>query len=174
MTPVEATVHWLQEVVVAENFCPFARKPLAEGNVLVEEVRGFSDEEILLKVHTRLTSFKQAGTHETVLFVLPKGYDDFRDYLEIVDTFELLLEHEFDCELSLATFHPAHQFAEFAPSDVVHHIHRSPYPILHVLREESVDKVREGMEDTLHITKRNHDHAKKLGKTFFESFLPRH
>jgi len=171
MSPVEAVEKWLKQVVVAENFCPFAGKPLAEGKVLVQEVLGVSDEEVLLKAHAALVSFKQACTHETMLVVLPKGYEDFMDYLNLAETFALLLDEDFDFEFSLATFHPAHQFAEFAPYDVVHHIHRSPYPVLHVLREESVDKVREGMDDTTQITNRNHAHAKALGASFFESFL---
>ncbi|MFK8058333.1 MAG: DUF1415 family protein [Saprospiraceae bacterium] len=170
MTPTEAIDHWLRQVVVGQNFCPFAGKPLANGEIVLQEVLASNIEEVLLSCHTVLESFRKNESQETLLFVLPKGFSDFMDFLDLADTFELMLEDSFGDELSLATFHPEYQFAEFAPDDVVHHIHRSPYPILHVLREDSIDLVREGMEDTTAITARNHAHAKTLGVSFFQQF----
>lgn len=170
MSPIEAVDRWLQQVVVGQNFCPFAGKPFAEGRVLIQEILEADVEALLMNALAALESFHADEAIETLLLVLPKGYEDFMDYLDLADTFELLLEEEFGDEFSLATFHPAYQFAEFAPDDVVHHIHRSPFPILHILREDSIAKVRMSMTDTTEITSRNHAHATRLGIAFFEQY----
>lgn len=173
MLPLEAAEAWLQQVVVGQNFCPFAGKPLVEGEVLIVEIPRTNSEEVLLECYSLLKAFSGSDRFETALFVLPKGYDDFFSFLDLADGLELLLEESFDSELSLATFHPEYQFADLDPLDMVHHIHRSPYPILHILRETSIESVRNTIGDTSAITERNQKHAASLGLDYFKKFIPK-
>ncbi len=172
MSPLEAVENWVRQVVVGQNLCPFAGKPLVEGHIFFVEIPERKNELVLESCHSLLTSFCSTDQYETALLVLPKGYEDFMNFLDLADALELMLEDIFDCELSLATFHPKYQFAEFDATAIVHHIHRSPYPILHILRENSIEEVRTTLGNTSTITDRNQKHAESLGLAFFEKFLP--
>ena len=172
MSPLEAVETWLRQVVVGQNLCPFAGKPLVEGKVLLVEIPNTDSEKNLLECYSLLKSFAGSSQYETALFILSKGYGDFMQFLDLADGLELLIEESFASEFGIATFHPAYQFAEFDPSDVVHHIHRSPYPILHILREASIEKVRTSIGNTSEITDRNQKHAESLGRAFFEKYIP--
>ena len=102
---------------------------------------------------------------------MPEGYEDFYDYL---DLYHAAAEHcvrTYGDDYSLASFHPAHRFGDEPAGSVVNAIHRSPFPTIHVLREASLDRVRDAYDDdTSAITERNALHAKRLGIRYFERY----
>jgi hypothetical protein len=86
---------------------------------------------------------------------------DFNDFLDVADA--LLEELNADGTLQVASFHPDYQFAGTKPDDIENYTNRSPYPILHLLREESIDRAIEVFSDTDDIYHKNMETLNALG-----------
>jgi len=101
---------------------------------------------------------------ETTLLVFPSFLSDFFDYLDFVDLAEKILHHNgYEGIYQLATFHPNYCFADENPDDVTHHTNRSPFPMLHLLREEHIEKAIEYYGDTEKIPENNMACLRQLG-----------
>ena len=166
---IDAVSNWLEHVVIAKSLCPFAKGPWKAGEVGVGACLG-SDEEILSQFSVLVSNMKEAASPETLLVVLPKGYEDFFDFLHLVDVAQAIVDEHFADFFSIASFHPNYQFAALPKNDIVHYIHRSPYPVIHVLRESSLDKAIELYPDIDDIPERNRTLALELGVEFFKNF----
>ena len=142
--PVIAQVEqWLQDVVVGLNLCPFARKPLRAGQIrfVVSDVT--SDELLLEDLLDEFQVLERTtpAEVETTLLILPTHLRDFHDYNFFLGEAELLLQREgYEGTYQIASFHPHYQFADTQPDDEENLTNRSPYPILHLLREESLER----------------------------------
>ena len=174
-TAVEQTLRWIDKVIIAENFCPFARKERES-----KRIRAISTEEtdnalILQALLDELQLLENNSGIETTLLIIAQGSKDFFDYLDLVDLANRLLKQErYDGIFQLATFHPDYIFAD-APADATsHYTNRSPFPILHILREESLETALKTFPNPENIPVRNVKHAEKLGKTFFQKLLAPH
>ena len=140
--PVIAQVEqWLKDVVVGLNLCPFARKPLRAGQIrfVVSDAAGEKCTEILLE--ELLQEFQvldrcSAEEVETTLLILPTQLQDFHDYNFFLEDAEWLLKRQ---GYQIASFHPYYQFADTQPEDAENLTNRAPYPILHILREASLE-----------------------------------
>jgi hypothetical protein len=86
---------------------------------------------------------------------------DFNDFLDVADA--LLEELDLDGILQIANFHPDYQFADSEPGDIENYTNRSPYPTLHLLREESIDRAVDAFPDAAAIFDRNMAMMRKLG-----------
>lgn len=137
----EKVLLWLQEIVIGLNLCPFARKPFESNLVrIVCEEKATEDDilEIVLKELLYLENTTSADT-ETTLIVLPNAYPDFNDFNSLLFVLNEVLEMEgFVGMFQIASFHPEYQFADTQKQDYENYTNRSPYPILHLLREESL------------------------------------
>ncbi|MBY6189116.1 DUF1415 domain-containing protein [Microbulbifer agarilyticus] len=145
--PIVAQVErWLQDVVVGLNLCPFARKPLRAGQIrfVVSEAAGDKCNEVLLE--ELLQEFQvldrcNEQEVETTLLILPTQLRDFHDYNFFLDDAEWLLKRQgYEGTYQIASFHPHYQFADTEPEDPENLTNRSPYPILHILREASMER----------------------------------
>lgn len=134
---------WVEHAVVALNLCPFARKPV-EGEQVRYVVSSAEDEETLLAdmqqelEHLRATD---PALIETTVLIHPYVLNDFYDYndfLGVVDGF--LEEAGYDGEFQVASLHPDYQFAGTEPGDAENYTNRSPYPVLHLLREAMLEQ----------------------------------
>lgn len=149
----EATRQWLQDFVIGLNLCPFARGPVQAKRVRYRIDESHDTEGLLrhyLEALQEIVSQPRTAI-ETTLIVYTAALTDFDDYLDFVATAEALLE-EADLQgmLQLASFHPDYVFADVSPDDPANATNRSPYPLLHILREESVEEARlhyPGVED---------------------------
>ena len=169
---IAATLAWLDEVVIAERFCPYAASPRREGRVRVVTAPQAPDS-LIPALQSELDYLVATPACETTLIVLLTPTEekaiDFYAFLRLFDQAQEACHSAYGDEFSLAAFHPSYLFAGYATSDPVHYIHRSPYPTLHLLRESSLDEVRASTDgDTSRITSRNLDHVKLLGKAFFQ------
>lgn len=148
-----AVVRWLNEVVIGLNLCPFAGKPASESRVRIV-VSGAGDDEVLLQDLQRemeLLDEKSASEIETTLLIIPGHLQDFFDYNQFLNWAEKMIKRNgWTGIYQLATFHPDYCFAGADPEDAENLTNRAPYPLLHIIREASLEKALqyyEGVED---------------------------
>jgi len=164
---VSATRHWIEKAVIGLNLCPFARAVYAKNQVriVVSQARHLDaflddlDRELDLLVNT------PAEEIDTTLLVHPTLFPDFEvfnDFLNVVD--DVVAEHELDGVIQVAPFHPLFQFDGTQPDDVTNATNRAPFPTLHLLREDSVERaVDTAGGDADAIVERNLQTLRELG-----------
>ena len=171
-TMIAQTATWVSEVIVAHNFCPFARREV-EQQTIHYAVEASADAAVQLATLLRLCQqLDQHSNIATTLLILPNGLCDFHDYLDIVDMAERLLQLEgYSGVYQLATFHPAYQFADSTSTDAANYTNRSPYPTLHILREDGLSLALESYSKPERIPERNIDYARAKGADYFAAIL---
>ena len=135
--------HWIEKAVIGLNLCPFARAVYVKNQVRIVVSRArhldaFLDE---LDAELELLKTTPAEQIDTTLLVHPTLFPDFavfNDFLGVVD--DVVTEHELDGVIQVASFHPAYQFDGTEPDDITNATNRAPYPALHLLREDSVER----------------------------------
>lgn len=149
---------WLDEVVIGLELCPFAAKPRREKRVRIA-VSHATDEEALLndlQAELERLSDTPAAELETTLLAIPDMLEDFADYNDFLDAVDLWVEQfGWEGELQVASFHPQYQFADTEADDPGNLTNRSPWPLLHIIREESLEKAIEHYPDVDRIPERN-------------------
>ena len=169
---VTATRAWVERVVIGLKLCPFAPAPALKGTIRYVT----SDAETAQALLDDLTAELQrlAGSPpeqlETTLLIHPRVLQDFQDYndfLEVAD--EALRMMGLEGEIQIASFHPQYQFADTAPDDIGNATNRSPYPTLHLLREESIARAVDAFGDTGSISTANLATLEKLGAEGLEA-----
>lgn len=168
MSDVEtATREWIEKAVIGLNLCPFARSVYVKNQVRVvvshaRHLDAFLDD---LDRELDLLATTPAEEIDTTLLVHPTLFPDFEvfnDFLNVVD--DVVAEHELEGVIQVAPFHPLFQFEGTSPDDVTNCTNRSPYPTLHLLREDSVERAvaTEG-GDAEAIVERNLATLRQLG-----------
>ena len=136
---ISQTKRWITDVVVGCNFCPFASREVKPDSIYYEVLCAATLETVLPAVAITLQKLDDDSGIETALLILPESFDSFTTYLEMVDLAESLLEQEgYEGIYQLASFHPNYLFAGTTDDDPSNYTNRSPYAMLHFLREESV------------------------------------
>lgn len=163
---IEKTKNWLEKVVIGLNLCPFAKHPFKSDKIryVVFEKTDLNQLSELLVEELRLLAAADAVELETTLILLPNTLHDFEDYLNYVDFSEQLLEEfEFEGLIQVASFHPAYQFNGTKQDDVENYTNRSPYPMLHLLKESSVTWAVDNFPNVDEIPENNIKIMKELG-----------
>ncbi len=164
---VRDTVQWLERAVIGLNLCPFAKGVHAKGQIHYVVSAAADPQQLLVDLREELLALAKtdAAVRDTTLLVVPTpllaDFLDFNDFLGEVDA--LLEELELDGTLQIASFHPQFQFAGTGADDVTNCTNRSPYPTLHLLREESIDRAVEVFPEAETIYERNIEVLEKLG-----------
>jgi hypothetical protein len=167
---------WLERAVIGLNLCPFARAPYLQGRVRFQ-LSHATDEDALrddLVQALRQLQAEPAEQCETTLLIHPWVLGDFfayNQFLEVADACVAGLGLE--GELQVASFHPHYQFAGTRAQDVENCSNRSPYPILHLLREASIARVVEAIEDPDAIPARNIAMLRALGREGWDALWDR-
>lgn len=158
------TLHWIRSFVVKYNICPFAKHVLDQDGVVVNVAVVTGAEEALEALMSAIYLLDGNAKVETILLVFPTFLNDFFDYLDFVELAEDLMAEQ-GCEgvYQLATFHPDYCFAGVDASDVTNFTNRSPYPMLHLLREVSIEKAIEFYGNTEDIPENNIKTMRELG-----------
>jgi uncharacterized protein len=155
---------WITDVVVGCNFCPFAAKEIKRDSVFYEVVNGADSKVILEKLSSVFTKMDDDDNLETALLIIPEGFQFFTSYLNLVETAEKFLEKEnYEGVYQIASFHPQYLFAGSNEDDPANYTNRSPYPMLHILREESLSKVIDNFPNVDDIPEKNIKHAQAKG-----------
>lgn len=163
---IARTRRWIADVVVGLNLCPFAQRVFL-GERIRYVVTFASDARMLSQELTRELDALAATpieSVETTLLIHPNALTDFLDYNDFQDTADRLLKkRRLEGVIQIAPFHPQFQFAETAPDDVENYTNRSPYPMLHLLREESITNLEMAEEELLQIPERNVRVLREMG-----------
>jgi uncharacterized protein len=139
---VANVARWLNEVVIGLNLCPFSGKPTRENRVRFFVSNAADDELLLQDLQQEIELLDQtpASEIETTLVIVPNHLQDFFDYNQFLNwTQQLLKRNRWVGVYQLATFHPQYCFADAEPDDAENLTNRSPYPILHIIREASLE-----------------------------------
>ena len=163
----QQTLAWLQTFVVGLNLCPFAKPVLAADRLRLEVVDG-SDSNTLARSFLAELDLLQKTEEDaiaTTLLVVPAGLESFDSYLDLVDLANDLIEQVgLLGTVQLATFHPDYQFDGEPEGAVSHFTNRSPYPMLHLLREEMVEAAVAAHPDPDAIPLNNIARLENLGR----------
>lgn len=161
---------WINNVVVGCNFCPFAARELKLDTIHYKVESSIKAEEILQAFLNECKRLDENEKIETSLLILTESYPDFDDYLDLVDLAEQLIEAEDYVGIyQVASFHPDYRFAGAPPDDPANFTNRSIYPMLHLLREESIERVLENFLDPDSIPSNNIEFAKSKGFAAMEA-----
>ena len=164
--PVADTRRWLQRAVIGLNLCPFA-KAVHDRNQVRYVLSDAATPTDLLADLTRELEFLQAADPamvETTLLIHPRVLGDFLDYNDFLDEADAAVEAlGLEGELQVASFHPDYMFADSDPDDPANCTNRAPYPMLHLLREDSVSRAVAAFPDPDAIVSRNIETLRRLG-----------
>ena len=149
---------WLEDVVIGLNLCPFAAKPNRNKQIKIQVCEEPSEEVLLEVIYQQLMLLDQTPPEEleTTLVVAPNLFEKFDDYNQFLDLVEgLLIQIRKEGIYQTASFHPDYCFYGAEPDDAENLTNRSPYPIFHLIREESMEKVLKHYPDPEGIPERN-------------------
>ena len=165
---IAQTKKWIVDVVIGCNFCPFALREIKKESIFFEVIEG--NKAAVLKA--LLTAFAKMNTDagvETMFLLLPQNFGRFADYLKLVQAAEALTRKEgYEGSYQVASFHPDYLFAGSSMNDAANYTNRSPYPMLHILREESVSRAVDTYPDTLKIPEKNTAFARGKGLAYMQ------
>jgi len=163
------TTNWIKQVVIGCNFCPFAAKALAKKSVRYVVIETTDFKNALTTLANEFEFLNNNENIETTFIIFSEGFVDFLQYLDLVDKGERLLTKEnYDGVYQLASFHPHYLFAGSNENDAANYTNRSPYPMLHLLREDSITKALENFDDPDSIPEKNIDFAKTKGLEYMK------
>ncbi|MDW6004226.1 DUF1415 domain-containing protein [Vibrio mangrovi] len=135
---------WLTQVVIGLNLCPFAAKPHKKKQIKIYISQAQQEEKLLEDLYQQFLELDStpADQLETTLVVVPYFLSSFDDYNQFIDWIDaLIMQHNWEGIYQVATFHPDYCFAGNRPEDDENLTNKSPYPIYHLIREESIEKV---------------------------------
>ena len=157
---------WLERAVIGLNLCPFAKAVHARGQVhwvVSPAVSTPALEQDLLRELDALAAADPA-VRDTTLLVVPQGLDDFFEFnLFVADAARLLKRRGLAGMLQIASFHPQFQFADAEPDDIGNATNRAPFPTLHLLREDSIERAVQAFPEAESIYERNIATLQRLG-----------
>lgn len=163
------TKKWINDVVIGCNFCPFASKVVKQQTVFYAVVRSLETAvclEILLQECARLDA---DDAIETTFLIFPENFNRFQDYLFFVSMAEKLLKQSgYNGIYQLASFHPLYRFANSPADDAANYTNRSIYPMLHLLRESSIDQALEYYNNPESIPENNIQFAREKGIVYMK------
>ncbi|WP_265919081.1 DUF1415 domain-containing protein [Cupriavidus nantongensis] len=171
---IAATRHWLERAVIGLNLCPFAKSVYVKEQVryVVSPVTEAPDVMDDLERELRLLADADPAQIDTTLLILPHAVADFLDFNDLLYFAERLLASlGLEGTLQIASFHPHYQFAGTEPDDIENYTNRAPYPILHLLREDSIARAAAAFPDAADIYERNQAVMRRLGHEGWQRWM---
>ena len=166
---IEQTQQWIFDVVIGCNFCLFAAKVVKQQSIHYIVENGITKKEGLQTFIRECTRLDEAKQIDTTIIIFPHAFEKFEDYLDLVDLAESLLKKEgYEGIYQVASFHPKYRFAGTGENDAANYTNRSVYPMLHLLREESIEKALEKYPDAAGIPERNINFAREKGLVYMK------
>ncbi|WP_461160798.1 DUF1415 domain-containing protein [Simplicispira piscis] len=160
------TVRWLERAVIGLNLCPFAKGVHGKGQIHYVVSSATEGAQLLQELGDELKALAEISPEErdTTLLMAPACFPDFldfNDFLELAD--QLLNALDLEGILQIASFHPAFQFGGTTVDDVTNCTNRAPYPTLHLLREDSIDRAVAAFPEAETIYERNMKVLEEMG-----------
>ena len=163
---IASTRRWLERSVIGLNLCPFAESVYRGGRVRFYVSEQRTAAALLEELRTELNGLQAAdpAQRETTLLIHPWVLADFIEYNDFLEVCEAtIVELDLEGEIQVASFHPQYQFAGTQSDDIENYTNRSPYPMLHLLREASIERAIAAVPDTDEIYRRNIRTLRGLG-----------
>lgn len=167
-----ATKVWLEKAVIGLNLCPFAKAVHVKDQIRYALSEAVTSDALLSELIDELKLLNEADQLkiETTLLIHPYVLTDFLDYNDFLDVADAALD---DLDLvgviQIASFHPQYQFAGTDANDIDNFTNRSPYPILHLLRETSIEHAVEAFPDASQIFDKNIETLRRIGRKGWDS-----
>jgi hypothetical protein len=163
--PLAATRAWVESFVVGHNVCPFAGREIVQQTVRFVGLAASDPVEAMHGLIDECRRLDNEPEIETTLIVLTEGVDDFDDYLDLLGLAEALLEDRgYEGVYQLASFHPDYCFDGAEEDDAANYTNRSPWPVFHLLREESIERALAHYPDPENIPERNQQRMQEIGR----------
>lgn len=169
---IKQTKNWLRSFIIEYNICPFAKREDERNSIYYAVINSQATEQCLEAIFTECQRLDQDLNIETTLIIFPvyfKQFDDYLDFLGIAES--LLIEQGYEGIYQLASFHPDYCFSGEAHEDPANYTNRSPYPMLHLIREESLERALKSHPNPEKIPERNIKLTRDLGNEKILSIL---
>lgn len=160
------TQKWLEKAVIGLNLCPFAKAVHIKNQIRYVVTEAKTEEELVGILIRELQYLTQVSPEQvdTTLIIHPEIFHEFLDYNDFLSVADGAIEElKLDGIVQIASFHPQYQFAGTDPDDITNYTNRSPYPMLHLLREASLSKVLETFPNPESIPEKNMQTLNDLG-----------
>ena len=164
--PIAATRLWLERIVIGLNLCPFAKAVYVKEQVRYVLSDATTPEALVEQLAEELVLLRDASPEQidTTLIIHPEVLTDFLDYNDFLDNADAAIEAlDLQGILQVASFHPQYQFEGVAADDASNYTNRAPYPILHLLREDSVARAVDAFPEPDVIVERNIQTLDRIG-----------
>jgi hypothetical protein len=173
---IAVTRHWLTEAVIGLNLCPFAKAVHVKGQIRYAVSNAVDMEGVLADLETELQMLVGADPTavDTTLLIVPQALSDFLDYNDCLFFAERMLKQlRLEGIVQIASFHPFYQFEGSEPDDIENYTNRAPYPILHLLREDSIERAVQAFPDAEEIYERNQETLRRIGLAGWNALMKR-
>ena len=163
---IASTQRWLERAVIGLNLCPFAKGVYVKQQIRYAVTAATTAEGLLSELRHEFELLGQAdpGQMDTTLLIHPHVLTDFIDYHLFLTQADVAIRNlGQEGSLQIASFHPAYEFAGSAPGDIANCTNRSPHPMLHLLREASIDRAVAAFPEAATIYERNIETLRQLG-----------
>lgn len=168
----QLVTNWLRQFIVGYNLCPFAKKPLVNDQIRLAICNDKKRRTITLKLLEEMRFLDTNRETETTLVIFPDAMKDFYTYLDLVDACnQLVIAEGYEGIYQLASFHPDYFFEGEEPDDASHFTNRSPYPMIHIIREDSLERVLEQYQNPEEIPQNNIKKMRELGSALLRKKL---
>lgn len=169
---INATLNWVDDIVIAHNFCPFAKYVRSPNQIRLEVLAGDTGD-ILESLFNELHHLDNDDKTTTTLLILThEALADFDEYLDVLAIAERMLhDWGYSGTYQLASFHPNYVFDGNTENDSENYTNRSPYPLLHLIRESDISRYMKNEDDAEKIFSHNIAKANSLGCPYFEAQL---
>ncbi len=171
---IARTRWWLERVVIGLNLCPFAKSVLAKQQIRFVLSQARDADALLADLIAELSYLHAARAEEvdTTLLIHPQVLEDFLDYNDFLDQADAAITAlDLDGEIQIASFHPDYRFAGSSDDAIENYTNRSPFPMLHLLREASVERAVAAFPDADAIIERNMATLNQLGVEGWQRLL---
>jgi hypothetical protein len=166
---IEQTTNWIKSVVIDCNFCPFAAKAVLKKSIHYVVKSNINASQCLAVLKDELSYLDANPETETSFIILSGSFSNFEDYLDLVMEAENILEEEnYDGIYQIASFHPDYCFDGSDEQDPANYTNRSIYPMLHILREDSLTKALSVYPHPEKIPENNIEFARKKGLQYMQ------
>jgi len=166
---IQQTQNWIKEVVIGCNFCPFASRVMVNQNIQYTVLTSVTIHESLEQVAKELMLLDDEQERETSFIIFSNNFIAFSDYLLLVKKAEQLMSKTgYDGIYQLASFHPDYCFAGSDENDPANYTNRSIYPMLHLLREDSITAALENFPNPEKIPQNNIHFAEQKGLLYMQ------
>ncbi len=169
---IQQTQKWLSTVIIRHTICPFAKREFEKDSIYYETIESDDLHQQLEQMILCCVQLDNNNDIETSLLIFSKSLADFDEYLDFIEIADALMHKQgYEGTYQLASFHPDYCFEGSDENDASNYTNRSPYPMLHIIREASLEKVLSSYTNPEEIPQRNIEYTRKLGLKAMQKLL---